>query len=80
MTGAALIFALLLSGLDFQTSMGAILASLNNTGSGLGGVGPGHTYRMLSDFQAWICTVAMLLGRLEIFGVLVLFTRTFWRK
>jgi trk system potassium uptake protein TrkH len=80
MTAAVLIFALLLSGLDFQTAMGAILASLNNTGSGLGGVGPGHTYQVLSGFQAWICTAAMLLGRLEIFSVLVLFTQTFWRK
>ncbi len=60
--------------------MGAILASLNNTGSGLGAVGPGHTYRALNEFQAWVCTAAMLLGRLEIFSVLVLFTPTFWRK
>jgi trk system potassium uptake protein TrkH len=80
MTAVVLIFALLLSGLDFQTAMGAILASLNNTGAGLGGVGPGHTYQALSGFQAWICTLAMLLGRLEIFSVLVLFTQTFWRK
>jgi trk system potassium uptake protein len=70
----------LLSGLDFQTAMGAILASLNNTGTGLGRVGPGHTYQSLTDFQAWVCTLAMLLGRLEIFSVLVLFTQTFWRK
>ena len=72
--------ALLLSGLDFQTAMGAILASLNNTGAGLGRVGPGHTYQALTDFQACVCTAAMLLGRLEIFSVLVLFTQTFWRK
>jgi trk system potassium uptake protein TrkH len=80
MTATALIFALLLSGLDFQTALGAILASVNNMGTGLGGVGPGHTYQSLSDFQAWVCTSAMLLGRLEIFSVLVLFTPTFWRK
>jgi trk system potassium uptake protein TrkH len=60
--------------------MGAILASLNNTGTGLGVVGPGHTYQALNGFQAWTCTLAMLLGRLEIFSVLVLFTQTFWRK
>jgi trk system potassium uptake protein len=80
MTATALIFALLLSGLDFQTALGAILASLNNMGTGLGSVGPGHTYQSLSYFQSWVCTIAMLLGRLEIFSVLVLFTPTFWRK
>ena len=53
---------------------------MNNTGTGLGGVGPGHTYQALNGFQAWTCTLAMLLGRLEIFSVLVLFTQTFWRK
>ena len=62
MTAAVLIFALLLSGLDFQTAMGAILASLNNTGAGLGGVGPGHTYQALSGFQAWICTARHAAG------------------
>jgi trk system potassium uptake protein TrkH len=60
--------------------MGAILAAVNNMGAGLGGVGPGHTFQALSDFQTWVCTIAMLLGRLEIFSVLVLFTPTFWRK
>jgi len=80
MTAALLTFVLLLSGLDFQSSLGAIISTLNNTGSGLGVVGPGHTYQALTQFQAWICTLAMLLGRLEIFSVLVLFTPMFWRK
>ena len=80
MTATVLIFVLLLSGLDFQSSLGAIVSTLNNTGSGLGIVGPGHTYQALTHFQAWVCTVAMLLGRLEIFSVLVVFTPMFWRK
>ena len=80
MTAAVLIFVLLLSGLDFQSSLGAIVSTLNNAGSGLGVVGPGHTYQALSHFQAWVCTLAMLLGRLEIFSVLVLCTPMFWRK
>jgi trk system potassium uptake protein TrkH len=46
----------------------------------LGVVGPFKTYQSLNDVQAWICISAMLLGRLEIFSVLVLFTPTFWRK
>ncbi|HUK01930.1 MAG TPA: potassium transporter TrkG [Steroidobacteraceae bacterium] len=80
MTAALLTFALLATGLDFASSFGAIIASINNTGPGLGVVGPLKTYQSLSSAQIWICTAAMLLGRLEIFSVLVLFTPAFWRK
>jgi trk system potassium uptake protein TrkH len=80
MTVALLTFALLLTGLDFDSSFGAIIACINNTGPGLGVVGPFKTYQGLTALQTWICTFAMLLGRLEIFSVLVLFTPTFWRK
>ena len=80
MTVVLLTFALLLSGLDFGSSVGAIVASINNTAGGLSALGPGRTYQSLSDLQIWICTAAMLLGRLEIFSVLVLFTPAFWRK
>jgi trk system potassium uptake protein TrkH len=77
---ATLTFTLLLSGLDFSSSMSAIISSIDNTGPGLGRVGPSTNYASLSDLQTWVCTLAMLLGRLEIFSVLVLFTPTFWRK
>jgi trk system potassium uptake protein len=70
---------LLMSGLDVVSAFTAIVACLNNTGPGLGEVGPSANYQGLSDFQTWVCTVAMLLGRLELFAVLVLFTRQFWR-
>jgi len=79
-TAAVLIFALLASGLDFQSSFGAIIASINNTATGLGIVGPTGSYHRLTVVQTWVCTLAMLLGRLEIFSVLVLFTPAFWRK
>ena len=79
-TVVALTFALLLSGLDLDSSFSAVVASINNTGPGLGAVGPSRNYSGLSDFQTWVCTAAMLLGRLEIFSVLVLFTGMFWRK
>jgi trk system potassium uptake protein TrkH len=49
-------------------------------GPGLGAVGPSTTFQSLTDAQTWICTFAMLIGRLEIFSVLVLFTATFWRR
>jgi trk system potassium uptake protein TrkH len=76
----AMTFLLLASGLDFVTAFSAIIASINNTGPGLGRVGPASTYAVLNDFQTWVCTFAMLLGRLELFTLLVIFTPTFWRK
>jgi trk system potassium uptake protein TrkH len=79
-TVAALTFAMLLTGLDFDSAFSAVIASINNAGPGLGAVGPVQNYQSLTDAQTWICTVAMLLGRLEIFSVLVLLTPTFWRK
>ncbi len=80
MTVVILTFAMLLSGLDIVSSFSAVIASINNMGPGMGRVGPSTTYQGLSDFQTWVCSVAMFLGRLEIFSVLVLFTPTFWRK
>jgi trk system potassium uptake protein TrkH len=80
MSIVTLIFVQLASGLDFLTSLSAIIACINNAGPGLGLVGPGSNYGILTDFQTWVCSVAMLLGRLEIFTLLVLFTPTLWRK
>ena len=71
---------LLASGLDVITAFTAIIACINNTGPGLGQVGPSGNFQGLSDFQTWVCSVTMLLGRLELFAVLVLFTGRFWRK
>jgi trk system potassium uptake protein len=79
-TIAILTFALLLTGMEFVSALTSIVASVNNMGPGLGPTGPAGNYQGLSDIQTWICTAAMLLGRLEIFSVLVLFTAAFWRK
>jgi len=79
-TVVTLTFLLLASGMDFISSFTAIIATINNAGPGLGVVGPSSNYQGLTDFQTWVCSLAMLLGRLEIFSVLVLFTPTFWRK
>ncbi len=68
------------SGLDIISAFSAVVASINNTGPGLNLVGPATTYEILTDFQTWVCTVAMLLGRLEIFTLLVVLTPAFWRK
>lgn len=67
------------SGLEPITAFSAVIASINNTGPGLNEVGPATTYAILSDFQTWVCIIAMLLGRLELMTVLVVFTRAFWR-
>ncbi len=79
-TVVVLTFSLLASGLDFVSSFSAIIACINNAGPGLGIVGPADNYSVLTDFQTWVCSLAMLLGRLEIFSVLVLATPSFWRK
>jgi trk system potassium uptake protein TrkH len=68
------------SGLDELTAFSAAVASLNNTGPGLGEVGPASSYAGLTDFQTWICSFAMLLGRLELFTLLVVLTPAFWRR
>ena len=71
---------LLASGLDVVTAFTAVVACINNTGPGLGSVGPAGNFQGLSDFQTWVCSVTMLMGRLELFAVLVLFTPGFWRR
>ena len=76
----ALTLLLTASGLDVVSGFSAAVASLNNTGPGLGVVGPATTYANLTDTQTWICSFAMLLGRLELFTLLVVLTPAFWRK
>jgi trk system potassium uptake protein TrkH len=81
--GATAIFMtllLLLTGLDLVTAASAVIACINNTGPGLGQVGPSGNFQGLTDFQTWVCTATMLLGRLELFSILVLFTPQYWRK
>jgi trk system potassium uptake protein TrkH len=73
-------FLLLLTNLDVLTAFTAVIACINNTGPGLKEVGPATTYQGLSSFAKWVCTFAMLVGRLELLSVLVLFTPAFWRK
>jgi trk system potassium uptake protein TrkH len=75
-----LTFFLVASGLDFTSSITAVVACINNAGPGLNVVGPAQNYGPLTDFQTWVCTFAMLLGRLEVLSVFVLFTPAFWRR
>ena len=80
MTVALLTFAMLLTGMDFDDSFSAVVASINNTAHGFGPPGAVHNFHSLGTVQIWICTAAMLLGRLEIFSVIVLFRPAYWRK
>ena len=80
MSVVTLTFAMLISGLDFITAFSAVMASINNVGPGLGQVGPASNYSVLTDFQTWVCTLAMLIGRLEIITLLIIFTPKFWQR
>ncbi len=75
-----LTMVMLLSGLDMITAFSAVIATVNNIGPGLGQVGPASNYGVLTDFQLWVLSFAMLMGRLELLSFLVLFTGQFWRK
>jgi trk system potassium uptake protein TrkH len=72
-----LLIAMVATGLDFETAFSAVAASLNNLGPGLGDVA--YHYGAITDPAKWLLCSAMLLGRLEVFTVLVLFTPAFWR-
>jgi trk system potassium uptake protein TrkH len=77
---ALLAFALSLLGLDFVTSVSSAATAITNVGPGLGSiVGPAGTFAELSDGAKWLLSLGMLLGRLEVFTVVVLFTSKFWR-
>ena len=70
-----------LSGLDFITSISGAATSISNVGPGLGStIGPNGNFATLPDVSKWILTVGMILGRLELFAILVLFVPAFWRN
>ncbi len=74
----AIMVVLMISGMDQVTAFSAVAATMNNLGPGMGAVGP--NYADISDFAKWVLSFAMLLGRLEVFTLLVLISITFWRK
>ena len=81
--GASVIFFTMIlaaTGVDIITAFSAIIACINNTGPGLNQVGPASTYAVLSDLQTWVCIFAMLLGRLELFTLIVVLTPGFWKR
>jgi trk/ktr system potassium uptake protein len=67
-------------GYDFLTSIGAVATSLGNVGPAIGKVGPMNNFAWLSDPAKWLLSFLMLLGRLELFTILVLLTPYFWKS
>ena len=71
---------LILCGISPSEAFGCSLASIANVGPALGGFGPSETYAVLPDFAKWVLSMVMLIGRLELFTILILFLPSFWRK
>ena len=74
------VFLLSFTGVEFDTALGAVATSLGNIGPGLGEVGPVDNFNSITPFGKWILSFLMLLGRLELFTVLMLFNMNFWQK
>lgn len=68
------------AGLDLVTALSAVASAMSNVGPGLGAVGPMENYGGLPDFVKWVLGACMVIGRLEIFTVFVLFSKTFWKS
>jgi len=70
-----------LNGLDFITTISGAATSISNVGPGLGEmIGPNGNFSQLPNASKWILSLGMILGRLELFAILVLFLPSFWRK
>ena len=70
-----------LNGLDFITAISGAATSISNVGPGLGPIiGPNGNFSSLPDISKWILSLGMILGRLELFAILVLFLPSFWRN
>ncbi len=78
-TGAGMIFITAL-GYDLSTSAGAVAATLGNIGPGIGKVGPTHDFAHFPAIGKWFLSFLMLVGRLELFTILILFNPSFWKK
>jgi len=70
-----------INGLDFITSISGAATAISNVGPGLGTIiGPNGSFSLLPDFSKWVLSIGMILGRLELFAILVLFLPSFWRN
>ena len=67
-------------GLDFLSAMGAVATSLGNVGPAIGSVGPVYNFAHIPELGKWFLSFLMLLGRLELFTVLIIFSSYFWKS
>jgi trk system potassium uptake protein TrkH len=67
------------TGVDIVTGASAVATSLGNVGPGLGHIGPMDNFAQFTDFNKFVFSILMIVGRLEIFTIYALFTRSFWR-
>lgn len=66
-------------GIDLATSLSMVATTLGNVGPGIGKVGPPYNFGDFPDTAKWVCSALMIIGRLELFTILILFSRSFWR-
>ena len=79
-TAGLLTFIVAASGEDILTSLSAALATLGCVGPAFGSIGPSGNYAFLADYVKWVLSFAMIIGRLEFYTVIVLFTSSFWKR
>lgn len=80
--GLFIVSSILLAGMgvDMMTALGAVAACIGNIGPGFGTVGPTENFALLPAMGKWLLAWCMLLGRLEIYTVIILFVPEFWKK
>lgn len=71
---------MLAMGVGFEESIGCVISSMGNIGPGLGEMGPAYSWNALPGASKWLLSFLMLLGRLELFTILLLFTPDFWKR
>jgi trk system potassium uptake protein TrkH len=74
------VFMLMICGMDVATAFGSTVACLTNCGQGLGETGPLGNFSDIPLAGKWVCSCLMLLGRLELYAVLIIFSRDFWNR
>lgn len=70
---------MMFSGIDLPTSLSMVATTVGNVGPGIGMVGPQYNFGQFNEFVKWVCSILMVVGRLELFTILILFSRSFWR-
>lgn len=67
-------------GMDFESALGAVATSLGNVGPAIGSVGPSFNFSHIPDTGKWVLSFLMMMGRLELFTVLIIFSPAFWKR